>query len=176
MAHFLAGYPAPELTLFVMTSGMLVLQFMVATFTFRRSRAADIERGRLHQELFGLMKRIDGLSSGRRALITYQFDNMLESLSKQLPTRIASEAGQKILDTESQILKALSEIEPALAGDKLLESRLEQVVHSMENLETVVVSVTCESVRQAIVDVRQSLLAPDGNDGLYPENSRVFRL
>lgn len=157
----------PQTVVFLMTIGLLLLQEVVIVSAVRSSRAAHVERGKLHQELFGLMRRIEGLSTGRRALITYQFDNMLESLIKQLPTRIASEAGQRIFDTESQILKALSEIEPALGEDKVLHSRLEQVLHSMENLEAVVVSVTCESVRQAIVDVRHSLLSQDGIEAGY---------
>lgn len=157
----------PALIVFLMTIGLLLLHVCVILFSIYRTKVAETDGARLRQELFGLMRRIEGLSTGRRALITYQFDNMLESLVKQLPTRIANEAGQRIVDTESQILKALSEIEPALAEDRVLQSRLEQVLHSMENLEAVVVSVTCESVRQAIVDVRQTLLSQDGIEAGY---------
>lgn len=153
---------AAGLVVFMMTAGLLLLQLALALFALHRCRAAERERGQLHQELFGIMKRIEGLSTGRRALITYQFDNMLDLLIKQLPTRIASEAGQRIFDTESQILKVISEIEPGVGENGVLRERMEQVVKSMENLEAVVVSVTCESVRQAIVDVRTTLLSPEG--------------
>jgi hypothetical protein len=89
----------------------------------------------------------------------------LDSLVKQMPSRIAVEAGERIFETESQFLKTLSELEPGLISDPSSQRRIEQLVQSMENLEATVVSLTCESIRQAMLDVRQSLLAQDAASG-----------
>ncbi len=144
-----------------LTCLVLVFQALILSITLFKTHSAHVERRELYHELFILMRKIENLSESKRGMVLHQFDNLLDSLIKQLPTRIAAEAGERIFETESQLLRALAEIEPAIGADQRSQLRLEHLVQSMENLEATVVSLTCESVRQAMLDVRESLFAQE---------------
>lgn len=149
----------------VLSCVILTLQGVILAAMFFKTNRAHRERELLYRELFALMQKIESMSAGKRGMVLHQFDNLLDSLVKQMPSRIAVEAGERIFETESQFLKTLSELEPGLISDPSSQRRIEQLVQSMENLEATVVSLTCESIRQAMLDVRQSLLAQDAASG-----------
>ena len=94
--------------------GVLLLQASVTLYLFGRFKLASVAQEKLHHELSGLTRKIEGLSSGRRALIAYHLDMLLERLVKQLPSRISAEAGDIIYRTESSMLKTLADLEPNL--------------------------------------------------------------
>jgi hypothetical protein len=140
---------------------VLALQVSVAFYLLGKLQFASQERSKLYLELFGMLRKIEGLSSGRRALISHNLDIMLERLAKQLPSRIAAEAGEVIYKTESSMLKVLADLEPNLPQMPAMKERVEKLVISMESLESTVVSLTSETVRQAIMDTKRSILDAD---------------
>lgn len=146
-----------------LTCVVLLFQTLILAITLLKTQRAHREREDLYKELFALMRKIEGMSAGKRAMVLHQFDNLLDSLVKQLPTRIAVEAGERIFETESRLLKTLAEIEPGLSADAPGHLHLEHLIQSMENLEATVVSLTCDSVRQAMLDVRETLLNQDAS-------------
>lgn len=145
-------------------ASVLVLQASVILFLLHRFKASHSTQEKLYQELFGLTRKIEGLSSGRRALIAYHLDMLLERLVKQLPSRISAEAGDVIFRTESSMLKTLADLEPNLPQLPGMKDRVESLVSSMERLESTVVSVTGEAVRQAIFDTKRSILEADSHE------------
>ena len=143
---------------------VLALQISVALYLLGKFQFASKEQSRLYHELFGILRKIEGLSSGRRALIAHNLDILLEQLVKQLPSRIAAEAGEIIYKTESSMLKALADLEPNLPQLPGMKERVEKLVVSMEGLESTVVLLTTETVRQAILDTKRSILDADSHE------------
>ena len=137
------------------------VQLIVALYMFFSMRAASRERAALSKEMFGLMKKIEGLTARRREQALVQFDRVLDALSVRLPTAIASKVSDLVFETERQILSRLAEIEPSLkdnAGDR---EKMEELICSMEKLEETVVAITSDSVQQVMMDSRRSLFQED---------------
>ena len=143
---------------------MLAIHIGVGCYFLIVAKRHQNQVAQVHYDLFGLMRKIEGLSSSKRALVQFQLDSLLETLIKQLPTRIATQAGEQIFDTESQMLRALSELGPDLKGNIALQQRLEALVQSMGNLESTIVSLTNETVRQAMLDAKHLLLRDEHVD------------
>jgi hypothetical protein len=151
-------------TLFGLMTIVLAFQVSVTLYMIGKFQFANQERTRLYHQLFGILRKIEGLSSGRRALIAHNLDILLEQLAKQLPSRIAAEAGEIIYKTESSMLKALADLEPNLPQMPGMKERVEKLVVSMESLESTVVLLTTETVRQAILDTKRSILDADSHE------------
>lgn len=108
--------------------------------------------------MFGLVRRIEALTSNRRELMVKQFDRMLANLSTRLPSTIAAQASQRIFETESKILTRLAELEPNLKKDEISRRKMDDLIRSMEGLEQTIVALTAEAVRKVMVESRSDLL------------------
>src|SRR5688572_10532040 len=94
----------------VLALGALCLQGLLALTLVLALRSANRERHALHKELFGLTRKIEGLTAHRREQVLKHYDKILDSLSVRIPTTVASQASQLIFDTESKILARLAEL------------------------------------------------------------------
>jgi hypothetical protein len=147
-----------EQTVFSFICVAVAIHTALSLYIFLRAKRTEQNNSLLHRELFGIMKKIEGLSAGRRTLISAQIDTVLERLSYQLPSRISARAGEAIYDTESQVLKTLAAIAPDIQEHPEAKDRVNSLVSSMERLETTIVTLTQESVRQAILDTKNALI------------------
>jgi hypothetical protein len=141
-----------------LVAGLLVgTHILVSVITILSLKQASKERQSLHRELFGLVKKIEGLTASRREQMLKHYDGLLETLSTKLPTAVANHTGQMIFDTESKILARLAEIEPGLAKDEAGKEKLNDLIKSMEVLERSLVNLTSDAVRDVMIDGRRSL-------------------
>lgn len=145
------------------------LQLLLAVVAFVSFRTAGRERAELHKEMFGLVRRIEALTSHRRELMLKHYDSMLETLSVRLPPAIAAQTSQVIVDTESKILTRLAELEPALKHDEISRQKMDELILSMEKLEHTIVAQAAETVRRVMAEGRRSLL----DDERYQELSHA---
>lgn len=136
---------------------LLCLHGIVSLYLLNSLRRANAERAALHREVFGLVRKLEGLTAGKREQMTKQFDRLLDDLAIRLPTAVAAQAGQTIFDTESRILTRLAELEPNLKDDAAAREKMDDLIRSMENLETTIVTVTADTVQNVVAANRQSL-------------------
>ena len=144
---------------------LLLLQFAVVVYMAISLRIAGREREVIHREIFGLVRRMEGLTSHRREQIIKHYDKMLDTLSCRLPTAVASQASQVIFDAESRILQRLAELEPELRNDEIGRRKMDDLIKSMENLEHTLVSITSDTVRKVMVEGRAKLLEGEFSGG-----------
>jgi hypothetical protein len=158
----------PEiLTALVIAALMLNLLFSIWVIVCVRSMGKENQN--LNKEMFGLVKRIEGLTSHRRDQVLGQFDKLVEHLSSRIPTMVAAKASERIFETESTILKRLAEIDPELANEEGKE-KLDSLIHSMESLEKTVISHTATAVHQVMLENRKSLFEEESaSDSLIPQ-------
>lgn len=121
------------------------------------ARNAQKERTELNRELFGLLKKIEGLTSSRREQMLRHYDGLLESLTNRLPAAVASHTSQVIFEAESKILTRLAELDPDLTKDESSKARLDELVRHMESLESTIVNLTADAVKHVMVDGRRAL-------------------
>ena len=141
--------------------GLLLFQLLTTLFMAITLWAASRDRASLSKEMFGLMRKIEGLTANERDLMLKHYDNILEDLSSRLPSSIAAQAGDMIFQTESQVLTRLAELEPNLASDEDTRLRMDKLIQSMENLEARVVSITAEAVENVMAENRRDLFKGD---------------
>lgn len=134
------------------------IQLFAAIYTAANNRAASRERNQLNKEIFGLMKRIEALTSSSRKQVLSHYDKILSELTIKVPAAVAMQAGQNIFDTESKILCRLAELDPASQADDLTRRKMDDLIKSMENLEQTVVAIAAEAVRKALLEGRSHLL------------------
>jgi len=134
-------------------------QLLLTLYMAASLRIAERERARLNRDVFGLLKKIEGLTSSRREQMLRHYDKILEQLSVQLPPAIAEEAGQLIFDTESKILTRLAELEPDLKNDSQSREKLDELIKSMESLEATIVSLTANTVQSIMARSRKDLFS-----------------
>jgi uncharacterized protein YoxC len=144
----------------------LVFQILLALAMTAAAKSAARERSEFHREMFGLLKKLEGLTANKREQILKHYDTILENLSNRLPPTIAAQASKVILDTESRILSRLAELEPNLMEDESSRRKMDELIKSMENLEETIVGLTAQTVRSVLVDSRRNLL----DDGKYDES------
>jgi hypothetical protein len=113
--------------------------------------------------MFGLVRRIEGLTSHRREQMLKHYDGMLESLSTRLPPTIAAHTSQAIIETESKILQRLAELEPNFRDDESIQRKLDELIHSMEGLEKTIVALAADAVQRVMAEGRRSLIDEDRN-------------
>ena len=141
-----------------------IFQTVLCLVAMNALKGASKEKAILNKELFGLVKKLEGLTSSRREQMIKHYDTMLENLAKRLPPTIAAHAGNMIVETEGRILQRLSELEPLLSQDDESRRKMEELVRSMERLEETLVAVTANTVTQVMGEGRRDLLALE--DGL----------
>ncbi|RIL11966.1 MAG: hypothetical protein DCC75_01340 [Proteobacteria bacterium] len=134
----------------VLTIGMLI-----------SLRSASRERTVLAKELFGLVRKLEGLTSNRREQMLKHYDSLLDSLSARLPPTIAAQTSQIIVETESKILARLAELEPNLKDDHG-RKKMDDLIKSMENLEHTIVVLAADTVRRVMAEGRRTILEDDG--------------
>jgi len=134
------------------------LQLLLAVTVLLSLRTAARERTQLNKEMFGLVKRIEGLTSNRREQMLKHYDGMLEMLSTRLPPTIAAHTSQVIIDTESKILTRLAELEPGFRDDEASQKKMNELIKSMENLEHTIVALASDTVQRVMAEGRRSLL------------------
>ncbi|MCB0332042.1 MAG: hypothetical protein KDD55_01015 [Bdellovibrionales bacterium] len=146
-------------------AALFVLQAFVALYLLSSLRSARKERAALHREIYGLVRKLEGLTSGKREQMAKQFDKILSDLALRLPPTIAAQAGQTIFETESRILSRLAELEPDLKNDHQSREKMDDLIKSMEALETTIVTVTADTVQNIMASNRQAIF----DDELFSE-------
>ena len=121
-------------------------------------RIASKERAEVNKEIFGLTKKIEGLTSSKREQILKSYDKILENLSARLPITIASQTSNLIFEAESKILCRLAELEPNLKENEEGKKKMDELIKSMEGLEQTLVSLTTDAVKKVFVESRTTLL------------------
>lgn len=138
-------------------AALALLQLALALYVFVMTQRAAKDRARLHQEMFGLLKKTEGLLAGKREQILREYDKLLEQLSQRLPATIAAQASTCIFETESKILSRLAELEPALKKEDLSSGRMDELIKSMEKLEETLVRSAADTVERVLVESRSGL-------------------
>lgn len=113
------------------------------------------ERREISKELFGLVRRIEGLTAERRAHVLRHYDQMLGDLSRRLPPAVAAELSDIIFDVESKVLTHLASLEPTLAPED--RAKFDDLIRSMENLERSIVGLTADTVARVMKEGRRTL-------------------
>lgn len=133
------------------------LQIIVMLLVLVGLRANSKDRYKHSKELFGLTRRIEGLTAERRQQILSHYDSLLEKLSNKLPILVAAQAGERIFDTESKILTRLADIEPLVKDNPTADKKMNELISSMESLEETIINITSEAVRDVMSEGRRSL-------------------
>ena len=136
--------------------GALLVVLMAATLF--SLRASQRERLLLNREIYGMLKKIEGLTATKREQVMKHYDKMLESLAVRLPATVAAHASQTIFETESKILSRLAELEPNLRGDEVSKRRMNELIKTMENLENTIVCLTSDTVKKVMLESRRDVL------------------
>lgn len=144
------------------TTLVIVLQLVLTSYTLISLRIASRERAHLNKEMFGLLRKLEGLTSSRREQMLKHYDKILAQLTSRLPMTIAAQTSNMIFETESKILARLAELEPAFSKDENSKRKMDDLIKSMENLEQTIVAVTADTVHKVMVDSRRTLLDDDG--------------
>lgn len=140
---------------------LLAVQLGVALFVFLALRMTSKDVARLNREMFGLVKKLEGLTASRREQILKQYDQMLQVLSARIPPTIAQHTSNVIFEAESKILARLAELEPNLKGDEAGRRKMDELIASMESLEKTIVTLAADTVRQVMAESRRNLFDDD---------------
>lgn|GEM_PF-2348425 len=138
------------------------LQLILTVLMLVSLRAASRERFQLHREMFGLLRKIEGLTANRREQLLKHYDSLLDNLSTRLPPAVAAQTSQIIFETESKILSRLAELEPTLKTDEVARKKMDELIKSMENLEKTIVALAADTVKNVMVEGRRSLFEDEG--------------
>ena len=149
------------------TTLVIVLQLVLTAYTLITLRASARERTLLNKEMFGLLRKLEGLTSSRREQMLKHYDKILGQLSSRLPMTIAAQTSSMIFETESKILARLAELEPHFAKDENSKRKMDELIKSMENLEQTIVALTADTVHKVMVDSRRTLLDDDDMEEIH---------
>lgn len=142
--------------LILATAFLLQTLFIGYILSFFRGERRDSIA--LHKELFGLVRKLEGMTSSRRETMLRHYDRVIDELAARLPMTVANQAGKAIFETESRILARLAELEPGLENDETAKSKMNELISSMEKLESTLVSLTSETVQNILLENRQNFL------------------
>lgn len=159
-----------QLLLFVGASSAfaLLLQVFLALTVLLVVRANSRDRAALEREMFGMMKKLEGLTATKREQVLKHYDTMLETLSMRLPPAVAAQTSKAIIDTESRILNRLAELEPNLKSDEESRKKMDELIRNMEHLEETIVATASDAVRTVMLDSRRSLFDDEvGDPAIY---------
>jgi hypothetical protein len=92
------------------------------------------------------------------------YDKILEGLTARIPTTVAAQASNLILETESKILARLAELEPNLKDDEGSRKKMDELITTMEKLERTLVSSAADTVQKAMAEGRRSLFEEESID------------
>ena len=144
---------------FVGLSGALslLLQVFLVLAVAIIMRAHSRERASMEREMFGLLRKLEGLTATKREQILRHYDSMLDTLSIRIPPAVAAQASKLVIDTESRILTRLAELEPNLKGDEEGRRKMDELIKQMEHLEEIIVATASDAVRSVMIDSRRAL-------------------
>ena len=145
---------------------LVTLQLALSIIMLISLRISSRERALLNREMFGLVKKLEGITASRREQMLRHYDRMLEGLMKRLPPTIAAQTGQVIFETESKILTRLAELEPSLKTDEDTQKKMNELIKSMESLDRTLVACTADTVRSVMAESRRSLLDDEAMDDI----------
>lgn len=145
-------------------SALVALQIGLGVFSWAAMRRHSREQSQTNREIFGLVRKLEGLTASKRELMLKRYDKILDELSHRLPPTIASQASQQIFETESRILARLADLEPGLKGDQSAQKKMDELIRSMEKLEHTLVSSTADTVQKVLADNRAALFNSSEDD------------
>ena len=157
MNEFLEQYFAHIAGLCLITSIVAVFLMLYLALSARAAHKAIHESAK---ELYGIMKRIEGLTSGKREQILKEYDKIVLGLRLRLPTVIAAQASDSIFETESSILKNLAAIDPSIKDEKHKE-KLDELIRTMEKLQETLTVLVSETVQKALEDARKEIASDE---------------
>lgn len=151
-------------TLLILTGvlvAVILIQLVVSVFVVGALSRAARQRATLNKEMFGMLRKIEGLTAHRREQMLKHYDEILADLSLKLPPTIASEAGQLIFEMESRILSRLAELESEVQDDEVSKRKMDDLIKSMETLEATIVTLTANTVQDVMAQGRKDLFRAD---------------
>ena len=153
------NFSQEQIIFFVGLSGALslLLQVFLVLAVAIIMRAHSRERACMEREMFGLLRKLEGLTATKREQILRHYDSMLDTLSIRIPPAVAAQASKLVIDTESRILTRLAELEPNLKGDEESRRKMDELIKQMEHLEETIVATASDAVRSVMIDSRRSL-------------------
>ena len=140
--------------------GLCAVNLLLTLFLFGTIRAGREKSEAVGKELYGTLKKIEGMLAGRRAQILKEYDKMVQSLSLRLPTVIASNAGDRIFETERNLLQCLAEIDPLIKEENHKE-KLDELIRNMESLQDMISSLVTDTVRKVLEEARTEIASDD---------------
>jgi len=140
-----------------LVGSLVIFQCLVCVYVFLINKRMSEQLSETSRELFGLMRKIEGLTSHKREQMLLHYDTMVQTLATRLPATIAAKAGEAIFEAERHILSRLAELEPNLHDDQLSKQRMDELIKNMERLEQTVVALTAETVQQVMLENRRVL-------------------
>jgi len=160
MEAILTGLSAQSAIILFSCLAGLVLggQVLICLWMLVSLHLSTRERARLTKEVYGLLKKIEVLTSSKREKILKHYDGILQNLSTRLPPTIAAEVSQQIIETETKILRRIAELEPNLKNNLESRKKLDEIIHSMEGLERSIVVLASDTVRNVMIESRKSLM------------------
>ena len=151
------SFLTPEIIMTLLLVSLL-FNVLLSIWVLSATRSMAKENSCLNKEMFGLVRRIEGLTSHRRDQVLNQFDRLVETLSSRIPTMVAAKASERIFETESTILKRLAELDPEISNEDGKE-KLDSLIQSMESLEKTLVAHTATAVHQVMLENRKNLFS-----------------
>ncbi len=142
-------------------SAVLLLQTIFTVSLLIALRISSRDNQKMNRETYGLLRKIDVLTSQQRESMLQHYDKILEQMTVRLPASIAAQAGDTIFQTESQLLARLAELEPQIGKDEKAQESMNRLIRSMENLEAQIVTITADTVQNVMAESRRDLFKDD---------------
>lgn len=111
-----------------------------------------------HRELFGLMRKIEGMTSDKREALQFAIKEISGVLEQKLPEMISNRTGEYIFETEKVILQRLAELEPNFKNDMVAQAKMNELIQMMESLERTVTGITEQAVKE-VLEAEQDFMA-----------------
>jgi hypothetical protein len=158
------SFTQEQIIFFIGVSGgvSLLLQVLLALAVIYLTRAHTRDRAELEREMFGLLRKLEGLTASKREQILRHYDSMLETLATRLPPAVAAQTSKLVVETESRIITRLAELEPDLKSNSESQKKMDELIKQLEHLEETLVSTASDAVRTVMLDSRRALFDDDG--------------
>jgi len=137
---------------------LVTINLLVALGVLLALRSSARERREYRREIEVMVQKIEVLTAPTRERVIGRYDGMLASLVEKIPEKVMRETGRKIFDAESRIIARLAEIEPNLKRDPVGREKMNEIIESMESLESSVSTIAAETVDDALRAAREELL------------------
>ena len=153
------GLDVPAL-LALAAAGACLISLVCCLYVAAVSRAHRALMQGAVKELYGTMKKIEGLTAGKREQILREYDRIVQDLRLRLPSVIAAQASDAIFDTEKTVLQRLAEIDPSIR-DEARKEKLDELLRSMERLQETIVQGVCETVQKSLAEARREIASDE---------------